>query len=51
MCGLVGNLLLGSVPAVIVGALLSARLPHTYLRVVLVLVLLAAGGKLMLSLL
>lgn len=48
---LLGNLLLGSVPAVIVGALLSARLPHTYLRVVLVLVLLAAGGKLMLSLL
>jgi uncharacterized membrane protein YfcA len=45
--GLLGNLLLGSVPAVIVGAMLSARLPHGYLRFFLVLVLLAAGGKLM----
>lgn len=48
---LLGNLLLGPVPAVILGAILSARLPHGYLRVVLVLVLLAAGGKLLLSLL
>ncbi|HQV74750.1 MAG TPA: sulfite exporter TauE/SafE family protein [Flavobacteriales bacterium] len=48
---LLGNLLLGSVPAVIVGALLSARLPHAYLRIALVIVLLAAGGKLFWTLL
>jgi hypothetical protein len=47
---LLGNLLMGSVPAVIAGAMLSARVPHTLLRVVLVIVLLAAGGKLMWSL-
>jgi len=48
---LLGNLLLGSIPAVVVGAILSARLPHAYLRMVLVVVLLAAGGKLMWTLL
>ncbi len=47
---LLGNLLLGSIPAVIVGAMLSARLPHAYLRIALVVVLFAAGSKLMWSL-
>lgn len=44
--GLLVNLLLGSVPAVIVGAMLSARLPHPLLRVVLALILLTIGVKL-----
>jgi uncharacterized membrane protein YfcA len=44
--GLLGNLLLGSIPAVIVGAMLSARLPHALLRAALAVVLLAIGIKL-----
>jgi len=46
--GLLGNMLLGSVPAVFVGAHLSARLPHSILRAALVSVLLAIGVKLLL---
>lgn len=48
--GLLLNLLIGSVPAVIIGAMLSSRLPHRWLRVGLVVVLLAVGGKLWWSL-
>ena len=44
--GLLLTLLLGSIPAVIVGAMLSARLPHTLLHALLALVLLSIGGKL-----
>jgi uncharacterized membrane protein YfcA len=44
--GLLGNLLLGSIPAVVVGAMLSARLPHLLLRGVLAMVLLLIGAKL-----
>ncbi len=40
------NLLLGSIPAVVLGAMLSARLSHLLLRVVLALVLLLIGVKL-----
>ena len=43
------NLLVGSIPAVIVGALLSARLPHGPLRVMLALVLSAVAVKLIAS--
>lgn len=43
------NLLLGSVPAVMVGAALSARLPHAVLRWALMAVLLTVGLKLFLS--
>ncbi len=48
--GLLLNLLVGSVPAVIIGAKLSARMPHAILRVGLVIVLLAVGSKLLWSL-
>lgn len=44
--GLLGNLLLGSVPAVIAGVAISARLPHAMLRACLALVLLLVGLKL-----
>ncbi len=44
--GLLGNLLLGSVPAVIVGAMFSARLSHGLLRGILAIVLLLIGMKL-----
>lgn len=40
------NLLLGSIPAVIIGAMLSARLPHGLLRGVLAIVLLSIAIKL-----
>ena len=43
------NLLIGSIPAVVVGAALSARLPHGVLRWALMAVLLAVGIKLWLS--
>ena len=43
---LLGNLLVGSIPAVVVGAMLSARLPHGFLRMTLALVLLLIGAKL-----
>jgi len=43
------NLLIGSVPAVIIGALLSAKMPHSTLRLLLVLVLIAVGTKLLFS--
>lgn len=43
---LLANLLCGSIPGVIVGAMLSARLPHGLLRMTLALVLLAIGVKL-----
>ena len=43
---LLGNLLLGSIPAVIVGAMLSARLPQTWLRVALAVMLILIGVKL-----
>lgn len=44
--GLLSKLLWGSIPAVIVGAMLSARLPHALLRGALALVLLSIGVKL-----
>jgi hypothetical protein len=44
--GLRGNLRVGSIPAVIVGAMLSARLPHALLRGALAVVLLSIGLKL-----
>ncbi len=44
--GLLATLLMGSIPAVIVGAMLSARLPHTLLRVILAVVLAIIGLKL-----
>ena len=44
---LLGNLLVGSVPAVYAGAILSVRLPHTILRGVLALVLMAIAAKLL----
>ena len=47
--GLLANLLLGSIPAVVAGALLSARLPHGLLRFALASVLLAVGAKLVLT--
>lgn len=40
------NLLIGSVPAVIAGAMLSSRLPHGVLRAALVVILLLVGVKL-----
>ena len=43
---LLANLFVGSVPAVIVGAMLLARLPHLFLRVTLAVVLLLVGIKL-----
>ena len=43
---LLGNLLLGSIPGVLIGAQLSSRLPHTILRMVMAIVLLAIGVKL-----
>ncbi|HQX31596.1 MAG: sulfite exporter TauE/SafE family protein [Flavobacteriales bacterium] len=48
--GLLLNLMMGSIPAVIIGAMLSARMPHAALRFILVLVLIAVGVKLLLSL-
>jgi hypothetical protein len=45
--GLLANMLLGSVPAVIVGALLSARLPHRLLRLALVTLLLIVGTRIL----
>ena len=45
------NLLLGSIPAVILGALLSAKMPHRTLRTLLVVVLFLVGAKLWWSLL
>lgn len=44
--GLLGNLLLGSIPGVVVGARLSAWMPHPILRGILAVVLLAIGIKL-----
>lgn len=44
--GLLLNLLLGSIPAVLIGAMLSARLPHALLRGALAVVLLIIGLKL-----
>jgi uncharacterized membrane protein YfcA len=43
---LLANLLCGSIPGVIVGAMLSARLPHGLLRMALAVVLMAIGMKL-----
>lgn len=43
---LLANLLCGSIPGVIAGAMLSARLPHGMLRIALAVVLLAIGVKL-----
>lgn len=43
---LLANLLCGSIPGVIVGAMLSARLPHGLLRTVLAVILFAIGVKL-----
>jgi len=47
--GLLVNMLVGSVPAVIVGALLSARLPYRFLRIALVALLLIVGTRVLLS--
>jgi uncharacterized membrane protein YfcA len=46
---LLASMLVGSVPAVIVGALLSARLPHRLLRLGLVALLLIVGTRVLLS--
>jgi uncharacterized membrane protein YfcA len=46
---LMTNMLLGSIPAVLVGATLSSRLPHQALRVSLVVLLLLVGTKLISS--
>lgn len=43
------NLLIGSIPAVMLGAALSARMPHAVLRWALMAVLMAVGVKLWLS--
>ena len=43
---LLANLLAGSIPAVIAGEMLSARLSHLFLRVTLAVVLLLVGIKL-----
>ena len=43
---LLGNLLLGSLPAVLLGATLSTRIPQTWLRGILVVVLVVVGIKL-----
>lgn len=43
------NLLAGSIPAVIVGALISVRMSHTLLRAALAFVLLSIGTKLLLN--
>lgn len=48
--GLMSNLLLGSIPAVLVGAMLSSRLPHSLLRFILAVVLLLIGMQLWWSL-
>jgi uncharacterized membrane protein YfcA len=44
--GLLGNLLIGSIPGVLFGALLSSRLPHGILRKALSAILLFTGVKL-----
>ncbi|WP_338847414.1 sulfite exporter TauE/SafE family protein [Massilia sp. W12] len=46
---LLGQLMLGSVPGVILGVFLSTRLPQEWLRYAIVLCLLLVGGKLLLS--
>ena len=46
---LLANMLIGSVPAVIAGALLSTRLPHRLLRLALVALLLIVGTRVFLS--
>jgi uncharacterized membrane protein YfcA len=46
---LLANMLVGSAPAVIVGALLSARLSHRLLRLTLVALLLIVGTRILLS--
>jgi len=45
--GLLGNLLIGSIPGVVVGALLSSRLPQTTLKRGLAAILLFTGYKLL----
>jgi uncharacterized membrane protein YfcA len=45
--GLLVNLLVGSIPAVIVGSLLSSRAPDRVLRPALAVVLLISGTKLL----
>jgi len=44
--GLLGNLLLGSVPGVICGTLLGAKVPESMLRTAIAIVLTAVGFKL-----
>ena len=46
---LLANLLLGSIPAVIIGAMLSSRIPQSLVRGLLVIVLLVVGIKLWLT--
>lgn len=48
--GLLTNLLIGSVPAVILGAMLSSKLPHGFLRYALAIVLSVIGIKILLVL-
>jgi uncharacterized membrane protein YfcA len=43
------NLLVGSIPAVIVGARISAKLPHNILRILLGLILMLIASKLLIS--
>ena len=47
--GLLGNLLLGSLPAVVLGAMVSSRLTHQWLRWALSIVLFSVSFKLLLS--
>ncbi len=47
--GLLGQLLVGSVPGVVIGSLLSTRAPDHWLRPALALVLLASGWQLMIK--
>lgn len=46
---LLANLLAGSLPTVVLGAALSARLPHQFLRALLSVVLVMVGGKVLLA--
>ena len=45
--GLLANLLVGSIPGVLLGAALSSRLPHRWLRMALAAILLFTGWKLL----
>ena len=46
---LLGSLLVGSVPGIIIGSLLSSRVNHVYLRYAIALTLAVVGGKILLN--